>query len=327
MADTETEEIVELSFEPEPLFERYSTRHEFPISLVGAALILLFTFGLVYVVMRLIDKSNVDTTPVPISLVDPGDDDSGAGSPGGAGNPDDGAISLQPPTPQDFAPLLEKIELPEVKAELQKAIQIDPNGTTYIPDEKAAAFGALSEELRKKMLNNGGQGGNPGPMGTNSEPGTGKGGIGANSTLARTIRWVLRLRTDGGKDYLNQLGAMGAIVVVPLPPDNKRGYRFTNPKNPGAGELIDEVEWSKYANMIQFCDFKRQSVQEVATALNIKEQPNCFWAYFPKSLEHELARKEEAYHGRRAEEIAETVFQVIVREGNAEVFVTSQKLK
>lgn len=322
------EEIVELSFEQEPLLERYSARHEFPISLVGAALILLLAFGMIYVVMTLIDQSVVDRKPVPISLVQTGDDDAGDGKAGGAGDPDPGAVaSLEPPTAADIALLPEKIPLPDVKIEMQKVIQIDPNGTTYISDEKAAAFGTLSDEIRKKLLNQGGSG-NTGPKGTNgNEPGDGKGGIGANSTNARSIRWVIRFRTETGRDYLNQLGAMNALVFVPLITDDKKGYLFRDLKGSKPGELVDANGLDNVAGLIKFCDIKRQSVQEVALGLNLGFVPNSFWAFFPRSLETDLARKEEAYIGRRAEDIAETVFQVVMREGKAELIVVSQKPK
>src|SRR4051812_13238292 len=102
MATTEDEEIIDLSFEPEPLFERYSTRHEFPISLIASALILLACFGVLLLAFYAINHTATDTKPVPIMMVQPGDDETGEGSPGSEGNPDSGAISLLPPSRDDI---------------------------------------------------------------------------------------------------------------------------------------------------------------------------------------------------------------------------------
>ena len=323
-----TEPVELVPFEPEPLFTRYSPRHEFPISLVASALLLLLIVGAMYLAFYAINHSVADTKPVPIQMVQGGEDEAGDGKTGGEGVPEPGTISLQPPTQEDFAQLPEKTALPDVAAEIQKAIQInDPNGSVEISEEKKRALASLSKTLRDKLLNANGSGAT-GPKGNDGDqPGDGNGGKGANSSKERSLRWVLRFKTDTGRDYLNQLSAMGALVFVPIPPDNNRGYLFRDLKNPGAGELIDEVGLAKIAGLIRFCDFKRQSVREVSGALNIAQMPDSFWAFFPRSLETDLARKEEAYLGRRAEEIGETVFQVVVREGRAEVIVVGQKAK
>ena len=315
MPQTDTD-IVELSFEPQPLLERYSTRHEFPISLIGAALLMLGAFGVVYLVMNLLNHSATDKRPVPITMLSPGEDEAGEGTIGGGeGQKEPETVSLQPPSRQDFDQLPEKASLPDVKAELAKDIPLDPNGSIYIPEEKSAAYNSVGDEIRKKLLTSS----------NGSTPGTGNDGTGANSTRQRSIRWVLRFKTDTGRDYVNQLAAMGALVFVPMKVDDKKGYLFRDLKSGKPGELIDAEGLTGVANLIQFCDFKRQSVMEVAAALNVGFTPDSFWAFFPRTLENDLARKEEAYLGRRAGDIAETIFQVVVREGKAEILVVGQK--
>ena len=75
---TDTEKPIELeSFEPQPLLERYSPRHEFPISLVASALILLGFFGLMLLAFYAINHSVPDTKPVPLQMVEGGEDDVG----------------------------------------------------------------------------------------------------------------------------------------------------------------------------------------------------------------------------------------------------------
>jgi hypothetical protein len=319
MAKTQDEPVeLELSFEPEPLLERYSTRHEFPISLFGAAFLMLAAFGVVYMAMSLLNHSATDKRPVPITMLEAGDDETGDGSVGGQGVKEPEEIKLQQPTPEDIASLPQKSALPDVKDDIRKDIQLDPNGTTYIPDEKAAAYNSVGEEIRRKLLN--ASKGNNG-----NDPGPGPGGTGAHSTKARSIRWVLRFKTDTGRDYVNQLSAMGAIVFIPLKADDKKGYLFRDLKGGKPGELVNAEGLTGVADLIQFCDFKRTSVREVASALNLNFDPDSFWAFFPRTLENDLARKEEAFLGRKAEDIAETTFQVVVREGRAEIVVVGQK--
>jgi hypothetical protein len=322
MPKTQEEPVeLELSFEPEPLLERYSARHEFPISLFGAAFLMLAAFGVVYLAMSLLNHSATDKRPVPITMMEPsGEDNTGEGSPGGQGVKEPEEIKLQQPTPEDYAQLPQKAPLPDVKADIAKDIPIDPNGTVYIPEEKAAAYGTLSDDIRRKLTS-----GNKGNNG--NDPGPGPGGTGAHSTKARSIRWVLRFKTDTGRDYVNQLSAMGAIVFIPLKADDKKGYLFRDLKSGKPGELIDANGLSNVADLIQFCDFKRTSVREVASALNLNFDPDSFWAFFPRTLENDLARKEEAFLGRKAEEIAETTFQVVVREGRADIVVVGQKAR
>jgi hypothetical protein len=172
------------------------------------------------------------------------------------------------------------------------------------------------------------------PKGSGGGPGSGdgpkqdgNGGTGASSARQRSLRWILRFRTLDGRDYLQQLGAIGATILVPLPPENKQAYIFRDLKNPKSGEYVTEAEWKKLDNQVRFCDFKRDSVSGVAIALGLDFTPNSFWAFFPKGLEEELSRKEIAHANRRPEDIEETVFTVVIRGGVYTISVAEQRIK
>jgi len=311
-------------------WEDYSPHYEFPTSLVSSFFIMgcLFALAALMLYFMKVQNDRVDLSPVPMMGVDGGMDDGSDGMEGGGGVDNPIAIGNFAPTVKDFEQLPQITPIPEVTEDIRKKIAIDdPNGTTPISDEKLAQFAALDKALRDKML--GMTKGATGGTGTGDGPPKpdGNGGVGANSTQRRSLRWILRFRTTDGRDYLNQLSGIGATILVPLPPDNKKAYIFRDLAAPKLGEFVSEEEWKRLDSQIRFCDFKRDSVSGVASALNLDFTPHSFWAFFPKGIEEELSRKEVAYANRRAEDIEETVFEVVVRGGRPTINVAVQKLK
>ena len=51
--------------------------------------------------------------------------------------------------------------------------------------------------------------------GYDGSAGKGPGGSGADSTLGRNMRWVLRFKVTGGRDYLDQLKSMRRGAPLP----------------------------------------------------------------------------------------------------------------
>jgi hypothetical protein len=121
---------------------------------------------------------------------------------------------------------------------------------------------------------------------------------------------------------------MGAELLIPVPPDDKKYILIADLSNP-TQKVATEADMRRLAGKIQFADSRRDQVKDVAAALNIpgNPPPKVFWAFFPKSLEEELARKETGYRNRRAEDIEETIFRVTVRGGVFELIVDDQKVK
>lgn len=316
----------------EAFWRTYSPNLEFPIAtivsiLIHAGLVVLF-LGIIYFAIQ----SGVDKTSVPITLVDMGGyDNQGDGSPGSGNNPDPLRLGEMAPDAKDYEALALPTDLPTVKDEISKQIALEnPLAAIQLSDEKAAELALLDKSIRDKLLGVGqkrGSGGSSG-SGDSGQTGTGPGGFGADTTRARGLRWVIRFRTASGRDYLDQLRSMGAIVIVPVPPDFKtRMHIYRDLKNPTPGVVMTPEDWDSLSNQIRFCDFKQESGKQISEALDLPFTAPFFWAFFPKGLENELARMETSYQNRRAEDIEETVFQAVQRGGSYELQVARQTVK
>lgn len=307
----------------------YSPRFEMPISYVVAALAIALVLFFISLLMYFHFQNNEGYKPGPQLGLTDGSDATGAGESGAGGAEDPKNIGDNTaPTRDDIKDVVQDIDkLPTFKEDLANSIRLeDPNSPIALSDKKAASYMALADSLRDKMLGlkkgdgtkgNGGEGGNP----------TGKGdGTGSDSTRARTLRWVIAFKTLGGRDYLDQLKALGAKVIVPTS-DGKGAFLFRSlDGNPPQGKLMNESDWNELSGLVQFSDYTALSRQQVGEALGMN-MPKGFWAFFPKELEKELARKEIGYQQRRTEDIEETKFECVNRGGKYELVVTRQTLK
>jgi hypothetical protein len=133
------------------------------------------------------------------------------------------------------------------------------------------------------------------------------------------VRWELNFRTQSGEDYLNQLAAMKATLVIPNPPDWKtsKAYSELNPPNP-SGQAISQLP------LLHFVDDDPGSAEKLARALGLGFSPPMFIAFFPKDIEEELATKERAYRGRKESEIFSTKFKILLRDGRPSITVVDQ---
>src|SRR5437762_1594920 len=82
----------------------------------------------------------------------------------------------------------------------------------------------------------------------------GSGGAGSHPARARSLRWVMRFKTAIGDDYVAQLAAMNAVMLVPLPPDNKDCLYFTNLKSPDGRKKATDYDLRKLGGQIKFSD-------------------------------------------------------------------------
>ncbi|HEY2911252.1 MAG TPA: hypothetical protein VGI99_13460 [Gemmataceae bacterium] len=310
----------------EQFWIRYNKRLEFPLSATVAVFLhVLVAAALAVILFHFMSGSRRDTT-LQLSLVEPmGLDDEGDGSPGsGIDDPQlpagDNPLRAKNSTP--VAPT----DLPKVEADLRKIVD-DPSGTMPIAPANVRGYAKVDETLRKKLL-----GGAPGTgvgsgSGDSHQPGVGPGGERASSTRARSLRWVLRFSTADGQDYVDQLAALDAVILIPLPPDNKECLFFPSLKRPRERRMATERDLQKLAGQVRFSDSRPQSVGSVCAALGVDARPSSFWAFFPARVEEELAKKEIGYRNRRPEEIAETIFRLTVRNGSATIVVVDQKPK
>ena len=282
-------------------------------------------------VLVMLDSWSVDDkSSVPISLVDMGGfDDEGDGSSGSGGEINPLAVGTAVPTPEDYAALPLNATLPQIKHDFQKRIALeDPLGqVSAVRREGGRARPAQRGDPRQAARLSPGQWRRGRQR--RHRPGRGRPRrLRSDETRARGLRWVIRFRTTSGQDYLEQLRSLGAIVVVPTPPDFKtRMYIFRDLNNPTPGVVIQPADWDELSDQIRFCDLKETSGRQISTVLNLPYTAPYFWAFFPKGLEDELARKETAYQNRRAEDIEETVFQAVQRGGQFELDIVRQTVK
>jgi hypothetical protein len=330
-ADADGEESLGLEGPPEEEFwEMYNKRLEFPLSAVATVFFHVVVASILLILFIWVMEPGEDRSNLELKLMQVGGlDDSGAGSAGSGGQPDPDKIADVDPIKALERSFATPEALADAKENIKKLVLDDPNGKLPIAPSNAAAFSQIEESLRKKLLGAGAQqgAGNQPGKGYDGTPGSGPGGTGADSTRARGLRWVLRFSVRGGSDYIAQLRSMGAEILIPL--EGGKSIIIPNLQNPSEGRVATDADISRLAKKIQFSDNRRAMVREVIEALGaqVPGEPKAFWAFFPKEVEDDLARKEKAYRNRRAEDIEETVYRVIIRGGSYTAEVDDQVIK
>ncbi|HEX4611036.1 MAG TPA: hypothetical protein VH092_22790 [Urbifossiella sp.] len=312
----------------EEFWDRYNRRHEFSLSTVAAVFFHVAIGALLVVILaRLMDKPG-DHAAVPVKIieVDFGTDDGGQGSVKSGQNPDPLKAPAADPFQHGKALLPTPEKLPTV-GDVDLKIDFNDPAVGLPPARPSTADFARQDKSLEEMQRAGGQKGNgPGDgKGADGSKGSGPGGTGADSSRARSLRWVLRFQTADGGDYLQQLAAMGATILVPLPPGNKNCLYFEDLRDLTKRRMVTDDDMKRLVDQIKFSDTRPASVAGVCSALGVREPARSFWAFFPRTLEDELARKETNYRNRRAEDIEETIFRVVVRGEKYEVVVHEQR--
>ena len=149
----------------------------------------------------------------------------------------------------------------------------------------------------------------------------------ADSTQARNMRWVLRFEVKDGKDYLNQLQMLEAEILVPIPYSDQV-ILIPDASEPNQRRAGTQDDMKRLSAKIKFNDTRPEAVRGVAKALGLDNHyPKAFWAFFPAEVAADMSRKELSYRNRRAEDIQETIFSVVVRNGKCEIVVEDQRVK
>lgn len=296
----------------EAFWAKYNSRFEFPFSTVGAVL-LHVVVALVIVLM--LAEMRASTPNKDLRVVMAQIDGYGEGSPGDGTEPTDlpagGSENLAevvPPTLPELTPL------PEVRETLRELLP-EPNSAA-IPDRKLKDYAALDKSLLKGLARGEGQGG------------TGPGGAGPDGAIPQSFRWTLRFKTRDGRDYVYQLGILRAHILVPVPPGNKECLLFEDlSAEPPRGRKMTDPDLTRLGRQVRFSDRSRDSCRQVARALGLDFTPDVFYAFFPDDLRQDWAAKERAFRGADPKDIEETVLEVTVTGGRADVRVTDQKLR
>ncbi len=210
---------------------------------------------------------------------------------------------------------------PPAKPELLKPTGKDPirvaaPGTGISVPDGSGDYQILDESLRNKLQQKD-QGDKAG-----AKEGT------TDANLARSLRWVMKFNVGSGKEYVAQLAVLKAVILVPVPPANKEMMLFDNLNDPKPGKIAADKDIDQLSKLIRFSDTSKEAVKEIAAALGVTaNKPQAFYAFFPKEIEDELAKKEHDYKGLKSEDIKETTFRVTIREKSYEIQVIDQKTK
>jgi len=144
--------------------------------------------------------------------------------------------------------------------------------------------------------------------------------------INHSLRWVLRFKVENGKDYVDQLRMLDAVVGIPIP-DRKQLLLVKDLAAPKKHRIATDDEINALAEKVRFSERRIDAVRQVAVELGLDFTPEAFWAFLPRSVEEELLRKELSYQNRRFEEIEETIFRITIRDGKPQITVDAQVLK
>jgi hypothetical protein len=272
----------------------------------------------------------------PVTFADAG----GGGNPNGSGDDrgnhaplKEGAASDKP-NPGDSVTAPNRPSLPDVIAKKVDQDFSAPDAR-YIKEgpESARTFAELDKDLRDKLRDGinpsaGKAGpGTGGGEGTGTGSGTGSGtGAGTGKVLnereKRMLRWSMKFNTRDGRDYLNQLRGLGAILAV----DFGRGDFKVVDLAKGEPYHLEDRDLSSIQRIWWFDD-NPASIQSLMAAMQQPVRASRVAAFIPQELEEELARKEKAFRGLEPDQIYETKFEVHNVGGRYDVEVMNQTPK
>ena len=197
------------------------------------------------------------------------------------------------------------------------------------------AFDRLNAAVRSKQ-NDGrppgrgragpGDGGGTGTgTGPDKGPGRGRGDATLTKQHERMLRWTMHFNTRTGEDYVRQLRGLGAILAVPVKEGDRPDYRLIRDLAKRPAKLLDED--LSQIKRIYWIDDKPRSVQEVMSALQLRLRPSHFVAFMPEELEQKLLQLEKEYRGLAEDQIHETKFRIVEKNGRFEPQVIEQTPK
>jgi hypothetical protein len=314
----------------ERFWQKYSPRVEFPLSTVASIALHIVVFGLfvIYIakLIRFDEKTAVPIRPMAV-LADASD--GGEGAPGSGGGQREAVDETNPMDPRPFVPDIKLEEAKPFIASWAPELANDPETVKVVTQmPNFDKLRKLNDEIGKRPSPGdagGNAGGNQPGTGKSGDKGPGDGGQGdPNSAFRRSLRWTLVFNAPGGgADYLNQIAAMRGTVVIRLPQAGK-AIAFRDPSAPKAGEPFD---LTTLQGKVYFIDERPDTVADVARTLGLDFVPREFIAVFPDDVVRDLDAKERSYRNRNPDDIIETKYKVIVRDGKYIVTVIDQRAR
>jgi hypothetical protein len=149
---------------------------------------------------------------------------------------------------------------------------------------------------------------------------SGANGSGGSGRAGRAARWVLRFNTRTPRDYLGQLGGLGADIAFPDRGDQYRYYTNLAATPQSSFKSLDNE------GRIYWID--QDTYHEVARQLGVSAP--MMIAFLPLALEEKMSKLEMARARERGvsreEDIRQTVFECVRRGGGFDVIVVDQTL-
>jgi hypothetical protein len=326
----------------EQFWKRYSPHHEAPLSGAGSFAIHVLVVG--FLLLWAVYLAAYFTRPARALPTDAVrlDANSGGGGPNTrAGDPASSGrgleiVNQQPQTgplvnPEDLNRPPLKIDEPSNRElTFQRPIAQSDNETFRALELLDKQLKTTLADERKPGSGQGGPGkdGGKGPgAGPGEGPGQAPGKGKLNARVERMLRWSMVFDTNNGKDYLDQLKGLGALLAVPVKEEkgSTPDYRIIRDLAKRPAVLLKE-DIAKI-NRIYWIDTKPKSVQDVMTVLGVKEKPSHFVAFMPQELEDKLFRLEKAYKGLPEDQIEATKFKVLRTAKGYDVQVVEQTAK
>jgi hypothetical protein len=302
----------------EQFWKHYSPHHEAPLSGVTSLAVHLLLIPLLllaaWVATRLGLQDENRSAEVDVIRIAPNPGGGGSRTGVEGGGPNDGSKekkeesggspdeAKKPPPPMPDLPDLTPAEKAQIKVDFPN----DPDALRVVSGAKVNSslrdFFSMSKDLRQALRKATRPAKGKGGTGTGGGEGSGTGkGVGNgpdSGTLSqrekRQLRWHMSFRTQNGQDYVNQLHALGAYVVLPLSDSPPRFQVIRDLRHPDKGKEDD----ISALNRMYWTDARPESVAALCQALGIKSGPSRFYAFFPIDLENTLLKREMAYlHG------------------------------
>lgn len=309
-------------------WEKYSPHYEFPLSSIGSIAMHVAGVAIFLLLLWLLSRLSIsDTQPVPmigITVDGDGSGENGGGSGGGEPMPKEDINPLERPMdPSRPIPEADLAKIKELDQWLPKVPSLDdapsPESLSQVPK-----INKLNDDLRKAILEGMSRTKGKGPgdgSGKSGVEGKGSGTTGdPTSSGNRAVRWELNFKTNDGRDYLNQLAAMKATLVIPQPSDWKTNKVYRNILSNPTGESFDMSQMPG----LYFVDDSADSAGRIGEVLKLGFSPPFFIAFFPKEIEEKLAKEEREYRGRKESEIFSTKFKILIRNGEPAITVVDQ---
>ena len=307
-------------------WEKYSPHYEFPLSSIGSIAMHVAGVAIFLLLLWLLSRMSIsDTKPVPMIGITVDGDGSGGDSKGGGGGEPMPKEDINPlERPMDPSRPIPEADLAKIKDLEQWTPKVPSLDEGLRPESLSTVdkLNKLNDDLRKALLEGMSRKKGKGPGEGSGNSGVEDKGSGTTgdptSSGNRAVRWELNFKTNDGRDYLTQLAAMKATLVIPQPSDWKTNKVYRDILNSPSGEAFSMDQMSG----MYFVD--DTTADSIASALKLGFSPPFFIAFFPKDIEEELAKKEREYRGRKESEIFSTKFKILIRDGKPSITVVDQ---